>query len=118
MDRNCILRFIKETYHAEPVFLWSSLQECAALRVPGKKPWFAVVDRIPKDKIGIEEGGLAEVINLKDEPKAVTARINEKKACPAYHMNKQHWYTVLLDESLADDEIINLVKTSFGIVNG
>lgn len=112
-----ILRFIKETYKAEPEFLWSSLPECAALRIPGKKPWFAVVGRIPKEKIGIEEGGLAEVINLKDEPKAVTARINEKKAYRAYHMNKQHWYTVLLDESLEDDEIINMVKISFKIVN-
>lgn len=113
-----ILRFIKVTYNAEPEFLWSSLPECAALRVPGKKPWFAVVGRIPKEKIGIEEGGLAEVINLKDEPKAVTARINEKKAYPAYHMNKQHWYTVLLDDSLDDEEIIKLVRTSFEIVNG
>lgn len=61
-----ILRFIKETYHAEPEFLWSSLPECAALRIPGKKPWFAVVGRIPKEKIGIEEGGLAddEIITL------------------------------------------------------
>ncbi len=65
-----------ETYHAEPEFLWRSLPECAALRVPGKKPWFAVAGRIPKEKIGIEEGGLT------------------------------------------DDEIINLIKTSFEIVNG
>ena len=113
-----ILRYIKETYDAEPEFLWSSLPECAALRVPGKKPWFAVVGRIPKAKIGIEQGGTAEVINLKDEPKAVSARIGEKKAYPAYHMNKQHWYTVLLDESLTDTEIISLIQTSFALVNG
>lgn len=112
-----ILRFVKEAYNAEPEFLWSSLPECAALRVPSKKPWFAVVGRIPKEKISIEKGGLAEVINLKDEPKAIVNRISEKKAYPAYHMNKQHWYTVLLDESLEDEEIITLVKTSFEIVN-
>ncbi len=113
-----ILRYMKEAYGAEPEFLWSSLPECAALRVPGKKPWFAVVGRIPKAKIGIEQGGTAEVINLKDEPKAVSARISEKTAYPAYHMNKKHWYTVLLDESLEDEEMINLIKTSFEIVNG
>ena len=112
-----ILRFIKENYHAQPEFLWSSFPECAALRVPGKKPWFAMVGRIPKDKIGIRDGGIAEVINLKDEPKTVAARIAEKKAFPAYHMNKQHWYTVLLDNSLTDAEILSFVKTSYDIVN-
>ena len=32
-----ILQYIKENYNAEPEFLWSSLPECAAVRVPGKK---------------------------------------------------------------------------------
>ena len=112
-----ILRFIKDAYHAEPEFLWSSLPECAALRVPEKKPWFAVVGRVPKEKIGIPESDVTEILNLKDAPEAVAARIAEKKACPAYHMNKQHWYTVLLDGSLDDDEIIAWVRTSFDIVN-
>lgn len=115
---NRILRFIKETYSAEPEFLWSSLPECAALRVRGKKPWFAVVGRIPKEKVGVEEGGIAEVINLKDEPKAVDARVDGVRAFPAYHMNKQHWYTLFLDDRMTDDEIIDLVRKSFELVNG
>jgi len=41
-----ILQFIKDSYNAEPEFLWSSLPGCAALRVPGKKPWFAVICEI------------------------------------------------------------------------
>jgi hypothetical protein len=74
-----ILAFIKETYNAEPAFLWSRLPECAALRVPGKKPWFAVVGRMPKEKIGFADGGVAEVINLKDEPDEVMKKVREKK---------------------------------------
>ena len=35
---------------------------------------------------------------------------------PAVHQ-EQHWYTILLDETLTDDEIITLVKTSFEIVD-
>ena len=49
-----ILRFIKDSYNAEPEFLWSSLPECAALRVPGKKPWFAVIGRVPKAKFDLQ----------------------------------------------------------------
>ena len=80
-----ILQFIKGSYNAEPEFLWSSLPECAALRVPGKKPWFAVIGRVPKAKFGLDEGGVVEVINLKDEPKIVPDRVDSKNAFPAYH---------------------------------
>ena len=112
-----ILHFIKNSYNAEPEFLWSSLPECAALRVPGKKPWFAVIGRVPKAKFGMDEGGVAEVINLKDEPKKVSERVDGKNAFPAYHMNKQHWYTLFLDERLSDDEIVDLIEKSYVLVN-
>lgn len=112
-----ILQFIKDSYNAEPEFLWSSLPECAALRVPGKKPWFAVIGRVPKAKFGLDEGGVVEVINLKDEPKIVNNRVDGKNAFPAYHMNKQHWYTLFLDGRLSDDEIVGLIEKSYALVN-
>lgn len=112
-----ILQFIKNTYNAEPEFLWSSLPECAALRVPGKKPWFAVIGRVPKARFGFDESGVVEVINLKDEPKFVSERVDGKNYYPAYHMNKQHWYTLFLDEKISDDVIITLVEKSYTLVN-
>ena len=111
------MHFIKDRYNAEPEFLWKNLPECAALRVPGKKPWFAVIGRVPKEKLGQDEGGIAEVINLKDEPAIVSARVDGRLAFPAYHMNKQHWYTLFLDDRISDDEIIKLIEKSYVLVN-
>ena len=112
-----ILAYIKETYDADPEFLWKSLPECAALRVQGKKPWFAVVGRVGRDKFDLDGGGVVEVINLKNEPKAVTEHIESSKAYPAYHMNKQHLYSVFMDDSLTDAEIIALIVRSFELVD-
>lgn len=112
-----ILQYIKEQYHAQPEFLWSSLPECAALRVPGKKPWFGVVGRVEKSKFNLTEAGTVEVINLKNEPKDVAAFIKEQRAFPAYHMNKKCWYSIFLDDSLSDDEIISLINISYALVN-
>lgn len=112
-----MLALIKERYGSEPEFLWKSLPECAALRAPGKKSWFAVVGRVAKDKFGISEEGVAEVINLKDEPAIVRERIASGAAYPAYHMNKQHWYTLFLDDHLSDGEVVELIKKSYAIVN-
>ena len=76
-----------------------------------------MVGRVPKDKFGLDEGGVVEVINLKDEPKIVSDRVDGKNAFPAYHMNKQHWYTLFLDERLSDNEIVNLIEKSYALVN-
>ena len=32
---------------------------------------------------------------------------------PAYHMNKKHWLTILLNGSVNDDEIYNLLDMSY-----
>ena len=92
---------------------YCSLPECAALRVPSKKPWFAVIGRVPKAKFGMDEGGVVEVINLKDEPKIVSDRVDGKNAFPAYHMNKENWITVLLDGTVDEKQIMSLLDMSY-----
>ncbi len=76
-----------------------------------------MVGRVPKAKFGLDEGGVVEVINLKDEPKTVSERVDGKNYYPAYHMNKQHWYTLFLDERLSDDTIIRFIQKSYTLVN-
>ena len=65
----------------------------------------------------MDEGGVVEVINLKDEPTIVSNRVDGKNAFPAYPMNKQHWYTLFLDGRLSDDEIVGLIEKSYILVN-
>jgi predicted DNA-binding protein (MmcQ/YjbR family) len=35
---------------------------------------------------------------------------------PGYHLNKRHWNTVLLDGSLADEMIANMVEDSYDLI--
>ena len=86
------------------------------MRVPGKKPWFAVIGRIPRNKIGAPGSGTAEVINLKAAPEDVKAYKDSGMAFPAYHMNKQHWYTLLLDDTQSDNQVMELIRKSYALV--
>ena len=53
-------------------------------------------------------------INLKAEPMTGEFWRNVFPAVvPAYHMNKEHWISVILDGTMADDEIIPLIEDSF-----
>jgi predicted DNA-binding protein (MmcQ/YjbR family) len=38
---------------------------------------------------------------------------------PGYHMNKRHWNTVLVDETMPDEEIRQMIDSSYNlVVNG
>jgi len=56
-------------------------------------------------------------INLKCEP-AFALELRERYASvtPGYHMNKKHWNTVLLDETISDKEIFSWIDHSYELV--
>lgn len=58
-----------------------------------------------------------ESINLKCDPeKAVELREKYDSVIPGYHMNKVHWNTVLMDNSIPDQLIIQWIDDSYGLI--
>lgn len=56
-------------------------------------------------------------INLKCDPdEAQILRDMHKSIIPGYHMNKEHWNTVILDGSLPDELIYKLIDDSYDLV--
>lgn len=63
------------------------------------------------------EGEQIENLNLKCDPQdALALRAAHKAITPGYHMNKQHWNTLLLDGSLPDDLVLELIDHSYDLV--
>ena len=42
--------------------------------------------------------------------------LSTKGFLPAYHMNKNHWISIVLDNSVSDDQIIPLLELSYDCV--
>jgi predicted DNA-binding protein (MmcQ/YjbR family) len=58
-----------------------------------------------------------ESANLKCDPeKAIKLREEYTGVQPGYHMNKQHWNTVMLDGSVPDGLIYHLIDHSYELV--
>ena len=56
-------------------------------------------------------------INLKCDPEeARILRDIFKSVIPGYHMNKEHWNTVILNGSIAGEEIERMIDVSYGLV--
>jgi len=56
-------------------------------------------------------------ITLKCDPNdAQIQRAMYSSIKPGYHMNKEHWNTITLDESIPDEIIIQMIDESFHLV--
>lgn len=56
-------------------------------------------------------------VSLKCEPLlAEQLREAHPAVLPGYHLNKRHWNTVIIDGSLADEMITNMIEDSYDLV--
>ena len=56
-------------------------------------------------------------VSLKCEPSLAEAlRAQHAAVQPGYHLNKRHWITVTLDDSLPDELVFGLLEDSYELV--
>jgi predicted DNA-binding protein (MmcQ/YjbR family) len=56
-------------------------------------------------------------VSLKCEPQlAETLRATHPAVTPGYHLNKRHWNTVILDGSLSEQLVEDLIEDSYDLV--
>ena len=109
------IQYIKEKYDVEPAFLWEKFPDTAAFRHWKTLKWFGVMMTVQKKKLGIDAEGKVEALVIKCDPILIGTLINGKGYLPAYHMNKEHWITVLLDGSVPESEICDLIDLSYSL---
>jgi len=56
-------------------------------------------------------------VNLKCEPnEADILRRIYKDVTPAYHMNKEHWNTVVINGDVPDDALFEMIRHSYDLI--
>ena len=65
----------------------------------------------------ISEGSKPVRISLKGDPQ-LNQILREKyeSVSPGWHLNKKHWNTIIVSGQLADDELKDLIRHSFELV--
>lgn len=115
IDREAIIRYVKEKYGTAPDYPWESDVNSAVLRKQNKK-WYGLIMRIRKELIGMEGSEYIDVINVKCTPLVREILIGEGKAVPAYHMNKRLWITIPLDSGISMKELYGAIDESYKLV--
>lgn len=110
-----IINHIKTEYGIEPEFLWPERYPTyAVFRHQENKKWFALIATISSKSLGLKDEKEIDIMNLKfDKNQTYDFAETSDHIFPAYHMNKNNWITILLDGTLPDNLIFNLVKKSY-----
>ena len=114
MDRQTVFDYIKKKYHVLPEYPWRKYDSNAVFRHTDNKKWFALVMDVQGNKLGLSGSEYIDVVNLKmDDLFFRDIIIKEDGIMPAYHMNKIHWVTVLLNGMVPEKRVLELIDMSF-----
>ena len=67
------------------------------------------------DKLEKGREGQVEAVNLKHDQ--VADLLPKKGIYPAFHMNKRYWISVALDDTLSDEEVLELMEKSWNLTS-
>ena len=113
---NRINKYIKDKYNNEPEFLWNKFPGYAVYRNEKNKKWYGIIMNLDMSKLN-NGTGETEIINIKLDENKIKKLLKQKGFYEAYHMSKKDWISIILNDTLKDDEIISLLNESYELVN-
>lgn len=115
--RKEIEEYINYTYGAIQEYPWNKFPNHTTFKHKNNKKWFAIIMQIPYRKLNIEKDGIVDIINVKNVPQMIGSLRKHSGIFPAYHMNKEHWITILLDKTVSKEDICKLIDISFELTD-
>ena len=110
-----IMTQVQEKYGNQLEYLWEKSPDTAVLRHEESQKWYAVLMKISWDKLDKGKEGFVEAVNLKHD--CVTDLLTQRGIYPAFHMNKRYWISLVLDDSLTDDQVLALLERSWELTS-
>ncbi|MDO6228601.1 MmcQ/YjbR family DNA-binding protein [Streptococcus infantis] len=108
---NRIMALVQEKYGNQLEYLWEKSPDTAVLRHEDNQKWYAILMRIPWDRLDKGRDGLVESVNLKHDQ--VADLLSLMGIYPAFHMNKRYWISLPLDDTLTDEKVLELFDRSW-----
>ena len=115
MVRQELEALIYDTYRVMAEHPFARDPDTAVFRHALGRKWFAVIMKIPKRRLGIDEDGEIAIGNQKCADEIIFSMQQEDGIYPAYHMNKSHWLSVSLDGSVPDETVAWLLGISYDL---
>ncbi len=110
-----VIKYAKEKYGDDVEYLWEKFPDNAICRRKDNKKWYFAILTVGKDKLGFESKEKVEVIDLRAPTEEIEKLVDNKKYFSGYHMNKKHWFTIILDGSVPIEEVYERIDISYNL---
>ena len=133
---NRIETLVYRDYDVAPEFPWEKYAGNGTFKCKGNDKWFAAILTVEFGKLQHapdngkssasdsdmepmkhDEEEVVECINLKAVPEEIPELTTHPGIYQAYHMNKKHWISVILDDTLTDEQVLALIRQSHDLVS-
>ena len=83
-----------------------------------KNKWYALLLDVEYNKLNKISNIITKVkiLNVKYLTDNISDIIDNKNIFPAYHMNKKHWISIVLDKNIKLETIKELIDISYSLV--
>ena len=115
MTKDELIQYVGERYSTDAEYPWAD--ENYIFRHRENRKWFAVGMCVSYRKLGIDRDGPVDIVDVKCGPILMGAYRGQPGILPGYHMNKEHWITILLDGSAEESMIKELLELSYDLTN-
>ena len=120
---------IEQEFDVISEFPWEKYPGNGTYKCCSNSKWFAVILTVDFGKLSPakapelitvphDDDEVVEVVNVKADPARIPELTKRAGIYPAWHMNKTYWISVILDGTLSDEDIMDLIRQSHGIVAG
>ena len=110
-----IMQWLTSTYGTVPETPWEDYPSYYTFKTEHTGKWYALFMDVPAKALSLSGDQMLNVVNVKANPDTVKSAVDKVHVFPAYHMNKKHWLTVLLNATTDVGYLQNLLQNSYAL---
>lgn len=114
MTRKEFFDLMEDEFATQPDYPFDKDFDSAVWRHKDNRKWFALLMKVPKFRLGFDSTEVVELLDVKCDPLLRGGLLQIKGVIPAYHMNKVHWISVLLNE-IDEESLKTILEMSYGL---
>ena len=112
--REKAIAYIQKKYGGKIEYPWMRFPEYGVFRHTDNQKWYVLFMDLPRSRLGLHGDEIVDVLNVKlDDLFLRELLLKQDGFFPGYHISRGNWISVLLDGTVAFDEICGLIDRSF-----